>query len=161
MLKYLKSEILLAEVPNEICIAYAVTGCSLKCPNCHSKHTWDGTKGHPLTFEVIEKDIMKNKYITAILFYGGEWEEKYLLYLLRLIKANYPKLKRVLYTGCTLFQIKQWQEELLWELDYIKTGRYVERYGPLTTSKTNQKYHKVTKELFLNDITSIFWLKEK
>ena len=126
--------ITLQEVPDEISLAISISGCPLACKGCHSKETWDQTYGTPLTVELLNNLIVKNKHISCLIFYGGEWNPTYLESLL---KAAYShNIDLCLFTGLELDQVP---ENLLPYLTYIKTGRYVEKLGGLQSPDTNQK----------------------
>lgn len=84
---------------------------------------------------MLDNLIAKHKHITAVVFYGGEWE---LLEMFTLIAiASNRGLKTCLYTGLELDEIPH---ILLNNLDAIKTGRYVEELGGLSSPTTNQKF---------------------
>ena len=138
MLYYSYPQIVLQEVPDEISLALSISGCSLNCKGCHSKETFSKTFGNPLTEDELNSLIKKHKHISCVLFYGGEWESDYLLKLLKIV--NKKSLKTCLYTGEELFSIAPF---ILQELDYIKTGPYIESLGGLGSETTNQKFYKL------------------
>ena len=57
-LKYKGASIVLQEVPDEISLAFNVSGCPVKCRGCHSKYFWE------YNGELLSQDIDKwlNKY---------------------------------------------------------------------------------------------------
>lgn len=166
MLNYLKSEVLTTEVPDEICLAYSITGCPIGCPDCHSKETWDKNNGTLLTVDGIIEEIKNKEHLTAILFYGGEWDEEYLTGLLVGIQHNYPMLTTVLYTGRSINYMVEEKRNLLNYLDYIKTEPFIKKYGPINNPKTNQEYYQIRRVyslrgyIFLFKCTNKFWVKE-
>ena len=154
---YSSSQIITTQdVPDEISLAISISGCSLHCKNCHSSFTWKPDFGEILTDEKMEYLIKKNKYISCVLFYGGEWQLKRLLELIKIVKQNH--LKVCLYTGLILEEVKETKKELLDVLDYIKCGRYVEELGGLNKKTTNQKLYKIDDGKFIN-ITHKFYQK--
>ena len=62
--------------------------------------------------------------------------------------ANKKELKTCLYTGVD--DINMINKEIIEVLDYIKIGRYIEKYGGLDKNTTNQKFFdlKNNKEVF-------------
>ena len=151
-MKYSYPQVVVAEVPDEISLALSISGCPLHCKGCHSSETWDKNFGKELTKERLCNLIKTHKYISCVLFYGGEWELPTLYYMCTVVKSY--GLKTALYTG--LNDITSLQEfKLLQVLDYIKYGAYKEKLGGLSSSTTNQRLFSVSngklcKELFLN-----------
>jgi len=135
MLKYSEASIVLQEVPGEISLAISVSGCPLRCDGCHSAQTWNPELGKYLTVCEIDKLLLKHKHVTCILFYGGEWEANGLITLCDYIKDK--GLKLCLYTG---YELKEINSELVYYLDFIKTGPYIEELGGLGTEGTNQRF---------------------
>ena len=138
------SEITTQDVLDEISLSISISGCPLHCRGCHSSFTWNSNFGEKLTNEKFELLINKNKYISCILFYGGEWQIKRLLELINIAKQH--NLKVCLYTGLMLEEIKQTKIELLNVLDYIKVGRWIEEKGGLNKKTTNQRFYKIINE---------------
>jgi anaerobic ribonucleoside-triphosphate reductase activating protein len=147
---YSNPQIVLTEVPDEISLALSISGCPLRCKGCHSTETYDPTYGKPLTTDALAKLIKKNKHITCILLYGGEWDMPNLITLLTFIKLQ--GLKICLYTGHPL---NFFQKNILIFLDYIKVNPYKKELGGMASNTTNQRMYKlnngeIEKELFLN-----------
>ena len=94
--------------------------------------------------------------ISCVLFLGGEWNEKALLELLILCKKK--GLKTALYTGKDNYGFTQ--TEILNQLDFLKFGPYIEEFGPLTSSTTNQRFLEKRNNLWV-DKTYLFQEKEK
>lgn len=128
--------IALQEYPGEVALAISFSGCSLRCKGCHSPETHNPTHGTEFTATALHNLIKKHKHITAVVFYGGEWDYK--ASLLKLIyQAQTFGLKVCLYTGLELEEIPQ---TLLEPLDAIKVGPYIEDLGGLDSPTTNQKF---------------------
>ena len=138
-MRYSALKIVFQEIPDEISLSFLITGCQLKCKGCHSADSWNSEVGVKLSenhlLELIEK---YHSTITCVLFLGGEWYEKELIHYLNIIhKYN---LKSALYTGLEIHEISS---PILVHLDYIKTGRYIDKLGPLFNKKSNQKLIKL------------------
>lgn len=154
MLKYLYSQIVTKEVPDEISLAFSITGCPVHCRDCHSPHTWDKEIGKELSIDELIFKLKENKYVSCILFYGGEWEFDYLVTLLSLCRdLGY---KTALYSGCTIEWFELKYPDYCKYLDYIKVGRYDSVYGSLDYPSTNQRMYRIHDD-YLEDITNKFW----
>jgi len=153
MLIYYNYDIVMQEIPTEVMLSFSILGCPNNCNGCH----WDKInhrldKGKKL--DMNELRIILNKYsnsISGVLFFGGEWDTKYLIELIEFIKKEYSSLKIALYSGKDL---KELDINLLEKLDYIKYGPYIKELGNLKSNITNQRLLNLnTKE----DITYMFW----
>lgn len=132
-MNYLTKQIVFREVPDEVSLSYLITGCSLRCPGCHSADSWNPKSGQLLTQEILIQEIHKySGWITCVLFMGGEWEPEVLIPYLRLIRAL--GLKTALYTG-----LEDVPSEIKVHLNYLKTGPYRAHLGGLDSPRTNQK----------------------
>ena len=86
------------ECPNEIALCFSFYGCPLRCDGCHSEELWNKSGGSPLSVERFEQYL--NQYaglMSAVVFFGGEWQPFELQKLLRTAQAK--NLKTCLYTG--------------------------------------------------------------
>ena len=140
MLFFSDQQIVLQEVPDEISLALSISGCPLNCKNCHSKETHNIYYGKELAITRLSELIKNNKYISCVLFYGGDWMLDDLSLFLKFI--NRHKLKTALYTGR---EFNYFDTDFLKLLDYIKVGRYIEKFGDLKSENTNQKMYKLLK----------------
>ncbi len=147
-LKYSGYTIVMQEVPNEISLAINISDCPYKCKGCHSMYLWD----YIGDYLIDDIDNLLNKYnnlISCVCFMGGDQNQDELLYCLQ--KAKKKKLKTCLYTGND--DINSISNEIIKNLDYIKIGRYIEKFGGLNCKTTNQ-------EMFdLNNNEEIFFYK--
>lgn len=129
-----KPQITFQEVPNEVSLAFLITGCRLRCRGCHSPDTWPEKAGKPLTTSLFIQFVERyQSLITCVLFYGGEWQPNSLIEKLQI--AHQYDLKTCLYTG---------QESIApsieVHLDFLKTGPWVESLGGLISPSTNQRF---------------------
>ena len=157
MLHLAYSDIVVQEVPGEVSLSLSFAGCPFRCPGCHSEELRDIKNGTIFTVTDLECLIKKySKMISCVLFLGGEWNEKALLELLILCKKK--GLKTALYTGKDNYGFTQ--TEILNQLDFLKFGPYIEEFGPLTSSTTNQRFLEKRNNLWV-DKTYLFQEKEK
>jgi len=151
-LKYAGHAIVMQEVPDEITLAFNISGCKHHCPGCHSEYLWedvgnnllDDLKGHLDTY---------GHLITCVCFMGGEQNPKELLTALLWVKMR--GLKTCLYTGCD--DVNEFTELLPW-LDYLKVGHFDINLGGLDKPTTNQHMYYMN-DGYITDITSTFWEK--
>jgi anaerobic ribonucleoside-triphosphate reductase activating protein len=160
MIKYIPqdTQVVFAEIPNEICLAINLSCCPHRCPGCHSPYLREDI-GEELTDDVLAYLIKKNPGITCVLFMGGDNDIDRLCEL-----AKRVSVKTAWYTGSTEEEVDFYK--VGWFFDYIKVGPYIQERGPLNNPNTNQKLFKIEK--FINqdmiirdDITNKFWTHEK
>jgi anaerobic ribonucleoside-triphosphate reductase activating protein len=130
-------QVVLTEVPGEISLALSISGCPLACKGCHSTFSRNPNYGELLTTEQIDKHL--NPHVSAVLFYGGEWEPNILLELLNYCQSK--GLKTCLYTG---YELEFIPNQLLTSLDFIKVGPYKAELGGLESPTTNQRFYQLT-----------------
>ena len=145
-LKYLGHSIVFQEVPNEISLAINISGCPYKCRGCHSSYLWE-YKGRYVGDD-IEALINEHDGITCVCFMGGDQNPQELNELIDYVRLR--GLKVCLYTG---------NDDIpdgIHNLNYLKIGHYVEKYGGLDKPTTNQKFYVVHDDKDYFDITSLF-----
>ena len=162
MLKYVDTDIVFQEIPDEVTLAINISNCPCKCKNCHSAYLADDI-GDYLDWEAIDDLINKNKGITCVAFMGGDSDPRGINTRAEAIKNVFPELKVAWYSG---------RQELspdirLKNFNFIKLGPYIEELGGLKSTKTNQRLYEVvmTREIdengdpvyALEDITFNFW----
>ena len=153
MLKYTDIQVTFREIPDEVTLCINISGCPIRCPDCHSKELWNDI-GTDLTPEELLRLIRENNGITCVCLMGGDadiWEVKKLI---RVIRDEYEdELAIAWYSG---------QDEMhpimLVELDYYKYGSYKKELGGLDSPTTNQRLWQVRRDVGQTiDITSKFW----
>lgn len=137
-MKYVDAKVVFQEVPDEITLAISISGCTVRCPDCHSMYLWDNI-GTELDRDELYKLISANKGITCVCFMGGipyDIQTKSFW-----LKTRFPELKVAWYTGldgCSKPYIKY--------LDYVKYGQFIKEKGGLDNPNTNQKFYKIEKK---------------
>lgn len=135
-MRFISEQVVWQEVPNETSLAFLISGCPLGCKGCHSIESWNVTSGQILTESYFLAQLQKYRgLISCVLFMGGEWLENELIHLLKL--ANAEGLKTCLYTGRERHELSP---QILAELTYLKTGRWIAELGGLASSRTNQRF---------------------
>lgn len=142
-LYYYTSDVVFQEVPNEISLSFSIAGCKNNCKNCSWKNIKIEKK--QLTEDLYMNMLKKYKgLVSCILFLGGEWNKDALIKNLKLAKSM--GYKTCLYTG--LYDISN---DIKNNLDYLKTGPYIEELGGLDNINTNQKFLDLKTNKILNN----------
>lgn len=161
MLKYVNTDVVFQEIPNETTLAINISNCPCHCKGCHSSYLAEDI-GTELAAHSLLELLKKNKGITCVAMMGGDSEPQEVEYFSELVR-NIAGLRYAWYSG---------RQELPKNIDiskfnYIKLGPYIEELGGLKSPTTNQRLYevKMCKELDekgnpiygLEDITEVFW----
>ena len=148
MIKYVPgmTNVVLEEIPGKVTLAVEISNCQGSCVGCHSPFLRTDV-GDELTPELIDSLVGDNFGVNCFLFLGEGNDRDALLSLAAHIRERHPSLETALYSGRA-----EVEDELYEAFDYIKTGPYIEKYGPLNSVTTNQRLYHHRK-----DITSLFW----
>ena len=152
MLKFTDTMVVFREIPDHITLAINISNCQNRCPNCHSKELC-GDIGEILNEDVLSSLIEKNNGINSVCFMGEgkDWNE--VIKLAQFIRKKYSNLKIAIYSG------RDKVEKIFFTtFDFVKVGRYDEKYGPLNKETTNQRLYEINGDI-INDITYKFWKK--
>ena len=142
MLKYVNTDIVFQEIPDEVTLAVNISNCPCRCPGCHSTYLWQDI-GQPLTGDVMDRFMQKyGDGITCVV-----------ASLSRYMHEKYPGIKLGWYSGRT--ETKRHTAASLF--DYVKSGPYKEALGGLKSKTTNQRLYKRDGDGQFVDITSRFW----
>ena len=137
MLKYLFSDVVCSEIPDELSLALAISGCNIHCEGCHSRELWED-KGTPLTIEAIEELLNLERGVSCLLLLGGERD---IDALTEIFMHFHKKIKTAWY--CGLDMIPKDKIGILGYLDYYKCGHYDQELGGLNSPTTNQRLYKL------------------
>lgn len=159
-MKYVETEIVFREIPDEITLAINISECPNHCPDCHSKHLWNDI-GKILNWRSLKELIQKNKGISCVCFMGGDSDTLTLNFLAENIRNSplFEFLKIGWYSG-----LEKIPDNIdIKNFDYIKIGPYKKESGPLDNPNTNQKFYEVCRisklppRFSLIDKTYLFW----
>ena len=157
MLKYANFDIVFQEVPDEVTLAINISNCPNQCVGCHSQYLWRD-EGEVLDKESLDKLVAQYRTgITCVCFRGGDNDPYDVANLAMYVKNRYKDLKTAWYSGKNELPDSFHAETF----DYIKTGRYDERLGPLNSLTTNQRMIKRLADGRVRDITSRFQKVER
>lgn len=137
MLKYVNTDVVFQEIPNETTLAINISNCPCHCKGCHSSYL-AGDIGTELTAHSLLELLKKNKGITCVAMMGGDSEPQEVEYFSELVR-NIAGLRYAWYSG---------RQELPKNIDiskfnYIKLGPYIEELGGLKSPTTNQRLYEV------------------
>lgn len=153
-MKFVNTDIVFQEVPDEVSLAINISNCPCHCPGCHSSYLWKDI-GEPLTTEALDKLIARSGGdITCVAFMGGDAEPDEVNRLAQYIHQEHAPLKVAWYTGRTLLSRLVDRRNF----DYIKIGPYIRHLGPLNKRTTNQRMYRIDNGNMV-DITLRFWKK--
>ena len=138
MLKYLFTQEVFQEVPGEMSIAVAISGCKIRCKGCHSRELWED-KGEILDLEAVCGLLNKHQGVTTLLLMGGEHD---IDTLIELFMYAHKRVKTAWYCGLDI--IPRDKQGILQYLDYVKIGHYDQELGGLSSPATNQRLYHIT-----------------
>ena len=155
MLKYVNSDVVFQEIPDEVTLAIKISNCPCRCPGCHSRYLWEDV-GLPLNTEAIDDFVEEyGDDITCLAFMGGDNDPKGVNILAQYIHEEYPQFKVAWYSGKTVISAAVNRADF----DYIKIGPFIRHLGPLKSTTTNQRLYRQNDQGEFEDITYRFWRK--
>ncbi len=155
MLKYVNTDVVFQEIPDEVTLAINISNCPCHCPGCHSRYLWEDV-GMPLDTCALDDFISQyGSDITCIAFMGGDGDPKGVNLLAQYIHEEYPMYKVAWYSG----RLRIPSMVCKTDFDYIKIGPYIRHLGPLNKPTTNQRMYHQTDNGTFEDITERFWKK--
>lgn len=155
MLKYVNTDVVFQEIPDEVTLAINISNCPCHCPGCHSRYLWEDV-GMPLDTCALDDFISQyGSDITCIAFMGGDGDPNGVNMLAQYIHEEYPMYKVAWYSG----RLRIPSMVCKTDFDYIKIGPYIRHLGPLNKPTTNQRMYHQTDNGTFEDITERFWKK--
>lgn len=115
-------------------------GCNVHCKGCHNPQTWNIHKGYLISIEELVQEICMRSDTKRITISGGEpmiQSEAVSELAVGLYNKNFDI---ALYTS---YQFDEIPRSILKYLNYIKCGKYLEKYCTTTIpyiGSTNQKF---------------------
>ena len=153
MLRYINTDIVFQEFPDEVTLAINVSGCPCRCPGCHSQFLW-ADRGEDLTTEALSTLILvMEDTITCVGFMGGDADAEEVDRLAEHIRCHHAGLKIGWYTGRTAISPLINQQRF----DYIKVGPYLRHLGGLDSPFPNHRMYRRCADGSFEDITSRLW----
>lgn len=140
-MKYQYAKVTFQEIPDEITLCIAISGCEIHCKDCNQKSLWKD-EGKELTREELNRLINSNKGISCVCFMGDGENMAKLWYYTKTAKENY-NLKTAMYVGKDLITVMEDYGVFLNCLDYLKVGSYIPNLGGLDSKTTNQRLYSI------------------
>ena len=149
MVKYVDKKVVFEEIPDCVTLAVTISNCPFHCKGCHSEYLREDV-GEVLDNSTINTLLEEEKGVNCFLFLGDSRNASEVAELAEYIKKTHPKIKTAVYSGYDMI-INDYKEHF----DYVKTGKYIEEFGPLSSKTTNQRLYK-KKDGKMEDITYMF-----
>jgi anaerobic ribonucleoside-triphosphate reductase activating protein len=146
-------DIVFKEIPDEVSLAFTISGCQNNCRFCHSPFLKEEIGAYMGVYTMDDRVRENRNFVTTILFMGGEHLQEELVQHLKHIREYFPELKTAWYCG---LDDTQQNKELLDLLDYYKIGSYKEELGGLKQETTNQRLYEKVDGVW-KDVTYKFW----
>ena len=152
MLYYCETALSNLEVPGETSICIYISGCTMRCPECHYPELQRKDYGEPLSLYL--NDILDAyQDMASCLCVLGEGQQSDRMELEAVAcRGKERGLRTCLYSGRDT-DIEPWMSRY----DYVKTGSYRKELGALDRKTTNQRMYKKTQAGYI-DITELFWV---
>jgi len=142
--------VIFQECPGEVALCFSVYGCPLRCSGCHSEDLWNPNGGNALSVDVFIHYLKQYQgLITAVVFFGGEWQPLALQKLLMI--AQQQNLKTCLYTG-----LNHVSRHLRPYLDFAKVGPWRKEQGGLSDPDTNQQFYQLKNGQLHQNLNHLF-----
>ena len=143
-----------------------VSGCDIRCRNCHNPQTWDFNSGIPFTEETMQELLydLSKPYIKGLTLSGGHPLDPHnapkVLEIVKRVKMVFPNKDIWIYTGYVWEDIikSNTLKEILKYTDVLVDGAYVDELRDISLpfrGSSNQRIIDVLKSLEQNKI--ILW----
>ena len=143
-----------------------VSGCDIRCRNCHNPQTWDFDSGIPFTEETMQELLydLSKPYIKGLTLSGGHPLDRHnapkVLEIVKRVKMVFPKKDIWIYTGYVWEDIikDNTLKEILECTDVLVDGAYVDELRDISLpfrGSSNQRIIDVPKSLEQNKV--ILW----
>ena len=154
-MKFVNTDIVFQEIPDEVSLAINISGCPCRCPGCHSRYLWEDI-GEELDTEAVDRLVAQYAgEVTCVLFMGGDADPAGVNLLAQHVHQAHPQLRVAWYSG----RLRVPAVVNKSDFDYIKIGPFIRHLGPLKERTTNQRLYRQTPDGTFEDITSRFWKK--
>ena len=143
-----------------------VSGCDIRCRNCHNPQTWDFNSGIPFTEDTMQEILydLSKPYIKGLTLSGGHPLDPHnapkVLEIVKRVKMVFPNKDIWIYSGYEWENIIKDEalKEILKYTDVLVDGAYVDELRDISLAfrgSSNQRIIDVQKSLAENKI--ILW----
>ena len=139
-----------------ISVSLWTAGCPHRCKGCHNSEMWDYENGYEVPIDIKEqliKAISANGLVRNFSILGGEplSEENrdFILTIVQAIRTAYPSIKIFLWTGYTIEELKNMEDEkinsILENIDVLIDGKYDESLRNVTLELRGSSNQRILK----------------
>ena len=139
-----------------ISVSLWTAGCPHRCKGCHNSEMWDYKNGYEVPTDIkgqLIKAISANGLVRNLSILGGEplSEENrdFILTIIRAIRAAYHSIKIFLWTGYTIEELKNMEDEkinfILENIDVLIDGKYDESLRNVTLELRGSSNQRILK----------------
>ena len=139
-----------------ISVSLWTAGCPHRCKGCHNSEMWDYENGYEVPIDIKEqliKAISANGLVRNFSILGGEplSEENrdFILTIIQAIRTAYPSIKIFLWTGYTIEELKNMEDEkinsILENIDVLIDGKYDESLRNVTLELRGSSNQRILK----------------
>ena len=143
-----------------------VSGCDIRCRNCHNPQTWDFDSGIPFTEETMQELLydLSKPYIKGLTLSGGHPLDPHnapkVLEIVKRVKMVFPDKDIWIYSGYEWEDIikNETLREIMRYTDVLVDGAYVDELRDISLAfrgSSNQRIIDVKKTLDSNEV--ILW----
>lgn len=143
-----------------------VSGCDIRCRNCHNQQTWDFNSGIPFTDDTMQELLydLSKPYIKGLTLSGGHPLDPHnapkVLEIVKRVKMVFPNKDVWIYSGYVWEDIikDNTLKEILKCTDVLVDGAYVDELRDISLAfrgSSNQRIIDVKKTLNSNEV--ILW----
>ena len=143
-----------------------VSGCDIRCRNCHNPQTWDFDSGIPFTEETMQELLydLSKPYIKGLTLSGGHpldpQNAPEVLKIVKRVKMVFPNKDIWIYSGyeCENIIKDETLKEILKYTDVLVDGAYIDELRDISLAfrgSSNQRIIDVPKSLEQNKV--ILW----
>ena len=139
-----------------ISVSLWTAGCPHRCKGCHNSEMWDYENGYEVPIDIkgqLIKAISANGLVRNFSILGGEplSEENrdFILTIVQAIRTAYPSIKIFLWTGYTIEELKNMEDEkinsILENIDVLIDGKYDESLRNVTLELRGSSNQRILK----------------
>ena len=143
-----------------------VSGCDIRCRNCHNPQTWDFNSGIPFTEDTMQEILydLSKPYIKGLTLSGGHPLDPHnapkVLEIVKRVKMVFPNKDIWIYSGYEWENIikDETLREILKYIDTLVDGAYIDELRDISLAfrgSSNQRIIDVPKSLEQNKV--ILW----
>ena len=126
-----------------VCVSLWTSGCPFHCEGCHNPEAWDKESGYDVPTNIREqlvKAINANGITRNFSILGGEplapWNREFVDNIITSIRAAYPNIKIFLWTGFTVEELDNIEDEhlvhILDNIDVLIDGPFIQAQRDIT-----------------------------